>query len=467
MQLIPPLNGNGKERMGWIMYDYDVIFIGSGHACNHGAIALKMAGKKVAMVEQFKNGGTCTNFGCDAKIVLDGPFEYQEGLERYEDLGMESPKINWKNLMAYKKQIIGAFDPILEQAFTGMGIDMLKGHGKLTDAHTVDVNGKSYTTEYIVIGAGARDSKLEIPGKEFIHDSKDFLDLDEMPEHIAFIGAGIISMEFASMALLLGKKVTIIVHGDRALRQYPEEYVAKIIAKMEAQGAEFCWREDIGRISQTDAGYQVMTESGLVVECDYVLEATGRVANYENLGLEELGIEASPKGIVVNDHMQTAVSNIYASGDVVAKRVPKLTPTAEFESNYIAAQIIGLSDAPICYPAIPNLVFTLPRIAQVGVTVSEAKAAPEEYKVVEVPFGQQNEWVNNREKDAAITYIFDKEGYLAGAALYTAEAAMMLDFLTLIINKKMTALELRQMIFAFPTQTYSLVSGLIPLLKQM
>ena len=100
-------------------------------------------------------------------------------------------------------------------------------------------------------------------------------------------------------------------------------------------------------------------------------------------------------------------------------------------------------------------------------TVSEANAASEAYKVVEVPFGQQNEWVNNREKDAAITYIFDKEGYLAGAALYTAEAAMMLDFLTLIINKKMTALELRQMIFAFPTQTYSVVSGLIPLLKQM
>ena len=449
------------------MYDYDVIFIGSGHACNHGAIALKMAGKKVAMVEQFKNGGTCTNFGCDAKIVLDGSFEYQEGLERYEDLGIKKPEINWKNLMAYKKQIIGAFDPLLGQMFTGMGIDMIKGHGRLTDAHTVEVDGKSYTTEYVVIGAGARDSKLDIPGKEHIHDSKDFLDLDEMPEHIAFIGAGIISMEFASMALQLGKKVTIIVHGDRALRQYPAEYVSKIIAKMEAQGAVFRWKEDVCGIEKGNDGYKLAAKSGLEIVCDYVLEATGRVANYEELGLEELGIEASPKGIVVNDHMQTAVQNIYASGDVVAKRIPKLTPTAEFESNYIAAQILGLSDAPICYPAIPNLVFTLPRIAQVGVTVDEAKAAPEEYKVVEVPFGQQNEWVNNREKDAAFTYIFDKEGYLAGAALYTAEAAMMLDFLTLVINKKMTAMELRQMIFAFPTQTYSVVSGLVPLLKQM
>ena len=449
------------------MYDYDVVFIGSGHACNHGAIALKMAGKKVAMVEQEKNGGTCTNFGCDAKIVLDGPFEYQEGLRRYEDLGIASPEINWKQLMGYKKQIIGAFDPILGQAFTGMGIDMIKGHARLTDAHSLDVDGRAYTAEYIVIGAGARDSKLDIPGKEYIHDSKDFLDLDEMPESIAFIGAGIICMEFASMALALGKKVTIIAHGDKALREYPQQYVSSIITKMEAQGAEFIWNEDVCKVEKDGEAFRLTTKKGLEIVVGYVMEGTGRIANIEDMGLEELGIEATSKGITVNDHMQTSVPSIYASGDVVAKRVPKLTPTAEFESNYIAAQILGLSDAPICYPVIPNLVFTLPRIAQVGVSVDVARADETQYRVVDVPFGQQNAWVNNREMESAMTFVFDSEGYLAGAALYTDEAAMMLDFLTLIINKKMTAMDLRQMIFAFPTQTYSLVSELIPMLRPM
>ena len=112
------------------------------------------------------------------------------------------------------------------------------------------------------------------------------------------------------------------------------------------------------------------------------------------------------------------------------------------------------------------MVFTLPRIAQVGVSVEEAEAHPDDYKVVRYPFGQMNEWVNNRETEADYTFILDKEGYLAGAALISDEAAMVTDFLTLMINKKMTALDLSSMIFAFPTQTYQVVFALKPLLKR-
>ena len=449
-----------------MMYDYDVIFIGSGHACNHGAMMLKMAGKNVAMVEKDKLGGTCTNYGCDAKIILDGPFEFHEALQRYEDLGVKSGEINWTKLMEYKKQIISSFQPALGQIFENMGIDIIKGFGSLKDEHTIDVDGKAYTAEYIVIGTGERDSKLDIPGSEYINTSKDFLDLDEMPDNIVFIGSGIITMEFASMAIDLGKKVTVLSHGDRALRAYPEKYVSQIISKMESQGVEFKWNEDVEKVEKTDSSLKLTTKNGMEIECDYILEGTGRIANYENLGLEDLGIEASRKGIVVNDHMQTAKSNIYASGDIVSKNIPKLTPTAEFESNYIAAQILGISNEAISYPPIPNLVFTLPRIAQVGVSVDEAITNEDEYKVVEVPFGQTQEWVNNKENDASMTFVFDKEDYLVGAALYTAEAAMMIDFLTLIINQKLTASDLHQMIFAFPTQTYSLVMELMPHLKQ-
>ncbi len=108
----------------------------------------------------------------------------------------------------------------------------------------------------------------------------------------------------------------------------------------------------------------------------------------------------------------------------------------------------------------------MPRIAQVGVSVDEAKAHPELYKVARIPFGKSNEWVNNRETEADYTFILDKEGYLVGAAVYSAEVAMVLDFLTLVINKKMTASDLSSKIFAFPTQTYQVVFALKPLLKR-
>ncbi len=446
--------------------DYDVVFLGSGHSCNHGGMALALSGKKVAFVEADKMGGTCTNYGCDAKILLDGPFAFLDGLKRYEGLCVDADvRLDWTRLMAYKKRAIGVFDPLLEQLFGKLGVDVIRGRGRLTDAHTVAVGDRSITAEYIVIGTGARNARLDIPGKELTHGSSDFLDLDVMPEHMICIGAGIISMEFASMALLLGKKVTFFEFAPRALAAYPAGYVDALVEKMKGMGAAFHFGEAVASVEKTENGYKVTSKSGVSAEGDYVLDATGRVANVEELGLEELGIQASRRGIVVDDHLRTAVPNIYASGDVVDKAIPKLTPTAEYESNYIAAQILGLSDAPIAYPPVPNLVFTLPRIGQVGVTVEDAQRDAESYKVVNVPWGVQNDWVNNHETEADLTLIFDREGYLAGAAVYSSEAGTWLDYLTPVIVRKMTALDLRSMIMSFPTQTYMLWSALQQNLK--
>ena len=446
-------------------FDYDVIFIGSGHACNHAAVTLALAGKKVAFVEKDLIAGTCTNYGCDAKIVLDAPFEYLDGLQNYQNLAVQtSPAVSWTPLMQYKKQLIGAFPVFLTDAFSKLGIQILNGHGKITDKNTVQVEDKNYTAEYIVIGTGARNAVPDIAGKEYLHDSRDFLDLDIMPDRIVFIGAGIISMEFASIALKLGKQVTIIEFSDKALAAYPQEYVKKLTAKMHKEGAEFIFSDAVSEVQKTENGYLVRTKNGTETECDYVLNAVGRIPNIENLGLEELGIQADRKGIVTDDHLRTAVPNIFASGDVLNKTVPKLTPTAAFESDYIAEQILGLSDAPIVYPSVPNLVFTLPRIAQTGITVEEAQAHPDLYQVHSVPYGTQQLWLARNESDIDITFIIAKDGTLKGAAIYGSDAGVWIDMLTLIINQNINGFALKKMIFSFPTSTYGLLSVLIPLM---
>lgn len=241
--------------------------------------------------------------------------------------------------------------------------------------------------------------------------STEFLDLDALPEHMVVIGAGIIGMEFASMALLAGKQVTFFEYANRPLLAYPKKYVQKIVAKFESQGAVFHFGQAVAKVEKVENGLSVTTADGLTVTGDFVLDATGRIANVENLGLENLGIEASPHGIKVEDHMRTAVPNIYASGDVVDKTIPKLTQTAEFESNYIGQDILNPNGPAINYPIIPNMVFTLPRIGQVGVTLDEAQANPDQYKVIEIPWGPQQDWVNNHELEAELTLILDNDNY--------------------------------------------------------
>ena len=270
-------------------------------------------------------------------------------------------------------------------------------------------------------------------------------------------------MEFASLCLSLGKKVDIVVDSDKALKQYPQEYVQSIIDKMKAQGANFVWNAKVETIEKNGGVYTLKGADGLSIDTDYILVAVGRKANVEGMDLDKIGVEYSDRGIKVDDHLRTSINNIYASGDVIDKKIPKLTPTAEFESNYIAMDILNPLNGEIEYPAIPNLVFTLPRIAQVGVSVSEAEANPELYRVEKNPFGAAMSWLNKNQKDEHFTFIFDKNQKLVGAAVFSDDAGAYIDILTIIINQKLGVNELQKMVFSFPTQTYGLISSLIPL----
>lgn len=447
------------------MYDYDTLFIGAGHASWHAALILLQAGKKVAFVEKDVVGGTCTNYGCNAKILLDTPFNYIDGLKRYQGIGIsQTPQVDWPSLMAYKKKVISPLNQMMEGMFNNMHMPVIHGSGKLVDAHTIDVDGKKITAEYIVLGTGEHATKQDISGKEYIHDSRDFLDLDHFPKRIAFIGGGIIAMEFASISALMSSETNIIVHSDRVLRMYPKKYTDRVVEKMKNAGVQFRMKHEVTEITKAGNGLQVHFADGSSIETDYVLEATGRIPNVDGLGLEGVGIAFSRKGIKVDDHMRTSVPNIFASGDCVEKDIPKLTPTATFESNYIATQILGIHPAPIQYPVIPNLVFTMPRISQVGVSIEEAENNPDKYDIEVVEFGKRLLFEAKNQPDAEFTFVFNKERQLVGGAFYGEDAGTYADLAALIINQKITGMQLSQMVFTFPTDTQGFLSLLIPLM---
>ncbi|MCH4471353.1 dihydrolipoyl dehydrogenase family protein [Staphylococcus haemolyticus] len=443
------------------MKQYDVVFIGSGHAAWHAALTLKHAGKDVAIIEKDTIAGTCTNYGCNAKILLEGPYEVLEESAQYNGIiQSQDLHVNWENLMDYKKQVINPMNGMLKGMFEQQGIDVYMGAGVIKDAHTVTVNDEALQTENIVIATGQHSNKLDIEGKELTHDSRDFLSMDELPKRMTFIGVGIISVEFASIMIKSGVEVTMIHHSDKPLKGFNQTHVTQLIKKLEDEGVHFYFNEETQKVETAGDGYKVTTESGLTIDTDYVLDATGRNPNVEDIGLEQVGIEYSKKGISVDGHLRTNVSNIYASGDVLDKDIPKLTPTATFESNYIAAHILGMTQDEIQYPAIPSVLYSLPRLSQIGVSVQEAEQS-ERYTVKHIPFGKQMVFEYKNETDAEMYAVLDEEKRLVGADIYGVDAADLINLLVFIINQRMTAQDLNQLIFAFPGAS----SGVIDMLK--
>ncbi|KKI58190.1 MULTISPECIES: dihydrolipoyl dehydrogenase family protein [Staphylococcus] len=443
------------------MKQYDVVFIGSGHAAWHAALTLKHAGKDVAIIEKDTIAGTCTNYGCNAKILLEGPYEVLEESAQYNGIiQSQDLHVNWENLMDYKKQVINPMNGMLKGMFEQQGIDVYMGAGVIKDAHTVTVNDEALQTENIVIATGQHSNKLDIEGKELTHDSRDFLSMDELPKRMTFIGVGIISVEFASIMIKSGVEVTMIHHSDKPLKGFNQTHVTQLIKKLEDEGVHFYFDEETQKVEKIGEAYKVSTASGLTIDTDYVLDATGRNPNVEGIGLDQVGIEYSKKGISVDGHLRTNVSNIYASGDVLDKDIPKLTPTATFESNYIAAHILGMTQDEIQYPAIPSVLYSLPRLSQIGVSVQEAEQS-ERYTVKHIPFGKQMVFEYKNETDAEMYAVLDEEKRLVGADIYGVDAADLINLLVFIINQRMTAQDLNQLIFAFPGAS----SGVIDMLK--
>ncbi|WP_022791098.1 dihydrolipoyl dehydrogenase family protein [Weissella halotolerans] len=431
-------------------YDFDVLYLGSGHGTFDGAIPLAAKGVKVGVIEADRVGGTCPNWGCNAKISLDAPVALQRALLATQGTVAGSGKIDWAKNQSHKHSVIDGIPNFLEGAMESQGIKMIFGRGELVDAHTIQVAGTAYTADKIVIATGMHPHRLNIPGRELLHDSTDFLALAEMPSRMVIIGGGYIALESATMANAAGSDVTVVMHHQQALRAFHQPFVELMLADLVERGVTILRDTEAKRLDTTAEGIQVETSADTLL-ADWVLDATGRVPNTEGIGLETVGVETSPAGVKVNDYLQTSVPNIYASGDVIAKTQPKLTPTAVFESKYLMHRFSGDSQAPIDYPVIATNVYTSPRIAQAGITVDQAKANPDQYVIVENEVAA--DWYRQvfYETAGKTTLIFNQEHQLVGATEVSEQAEDVINSLLPAIEFGYTPAQMERLVHIFPS----------------
>jgi dihydrolipoamide dehydrogenase len=378
---------------------YDLVVIGSGPGGYIAAIRAAQLGMKVACIERYATyGGTCLNVGCiPSKAMLESSERYAEVQHSFADHGIDvsGVKLDLAKMMERKAGVVEASVNGINYLFKKNGVDGYHGHGSFVDKNTIKItkdDGSSETikAERVLIATGSKPVSLPsiTIDKDRIIDSTGALELDEVPEHLLVIGAGVIGLELGSVWSRLGAKVTVLEYMPRILAGADEE-VSKMAKRIFGkQGLDFVLEAKVTgaevdgetvTVTYEDKKGEVQTISG-----DRLLVSVGRRAYTDGLGLDAIGLSTDKRGrIEVGHDFQTSVEGVYAIGDVIAGAM--LAHKAE-EEGVVCVELMHGIGAHINYDAIPDVVYTEPEVASVGKTEQELKEAGVPYKKGKFPF---------------------------------------------------------------------------------
>ncbi len=357
-------------------YDFDLFVIGAGSGGVRAARFAAGFGAKVAVAESRYLGGTCVNVGCVPKKLLVYGAHYAEDIGQAQGYGwtIDGATFDWKTLIANKDREIQRLNGIYRGILVDSGVTLLQAHARLVDAHTVEVEGKQYTAEQILIATGGWPYVPAIPGREHTITSNEAFYLEALPRRVLVVGGGYIAVEFASIFHGCGADTKLLYRGELFLRGFDGSLRDHLKDEMIKKGVDLQFNADIVHIDkQADGSLLATLEDGRTLEADCIFYATGRRPMLDNLGLEQVGVALDARGfIAVDDEYRTSVSSILAIGDVIGR--VQLTPVALAEGMAVARRLFKPEQyRKVDYTSIPTAVFSLPNMATVGLTEEEAR----------------------------------------------------------------------------------------------
>ncbi len=357
-------------------YDFDLYIIGGGSGGVRAGRFAAGFGARVGLAEDKLLGGTCVNLGCIPKKLFSYAAHFHEDFEDAAGYGwtVGAPAFDWPTLLAHKDRTVARLNGIYEQLLVNSNVAIHHARAVVADAHTVEVGGKSYTAEHILVATGGIPVRPFIPGADFAITSDEAFHLPQLPQRAIVVGGGYIAVEFASIFRGLGVQTSLVYRGERLLKDFDADIGPFLAAQMQAKGLDIQFMTQIARIDQATGGALAVTLAhGPVVETDAVLYATGRLPHTARIGLEEAGVELAATGaIVVDDQFETRVPSIHAIGDCI-NRI-QLTPVALAEGMMVADRLFNTGTREVSYENVPTAVFSHPNIGVVGLTEAAARA---------------------------------------------------------------------------------------------
>lgn len=436
---------------------YDLVVIGTGTAASVAAHRCHAAGWRVVMIDGAPFGGTCALRGCDPKKVLIGGAEVIDLDRRMRGKGIagNEPTIDWPRLTAFKRTFTDPVPQARERNFAKNGIDALHGVASFLGPNAVGVGDQILEARFVLIGTGAVPKRLGIPGEEIMSSSTDFLELEELPRRVAFVGGGYIAAEFSHLAAMAGAEVVVLQQHDRILPQFDADLVNQLVAKSAARGIDIRLRAKVERIEKLGAIARVFYGSPngtKTIDVDFVVHAAGRVPDLAPLNLDAGGVAQKGGRLELNEFLQSSSNPaVYAAGDA-ASRGPPLTPVASHDAKVVAANMLHGNRERPDYLGVPSIAFTIPPIARVGLLESEARYQNLRFRVHRA---NTSGWYTARRigEDCSGFKILVEEGgnRILGAHLVGPHADEVINIFGLAIRTGLSAERLKASIFGYPT----------------
>jgi len=359
-------------------YDYDLIAIGAGSGGLSVVERARDYGKKCAVVEAKKLGGTCVNIGCVPKKVMWFGAHIAEALRDAPDFGfsIERNGFDWSTLVEKREQYINNITTWYGGYMDELGVDILEGWGSFIDDHTVEVDGKTYTAETIVIAPGGTPTvPQETENADLGITSDGFFALTEQPKKVAVIGSGYIAVELAGVLEALGTPTTLISRKDLVLRGFDDMIREILTEAMLESGCKKEYHFAAKKLEKAEDGTITIysTDGQTVGGFDQVIWAVGRNTLIEPLNLQNAGLSANGRGFIdVDDYHRTSVENIYAIGDVTGQA--PLTPVAIRAGRYLAERLYNNKPELVMdLSKVPTVVFSHPPVGTIGLAEHDAK----------------------------------------------------------------------------------------------
>ncbi len=442
------------------MKQSDVVIVGGGPAGYVAAIRASQLGSKVILIEKDALGGTCLNRGCIPTKALLHSVGILESARGGKDYGVSVGElsIDFTKMMSHKDAVVNTLVTGVQYLMRSNAIEVIKGTGKVISSTEVEVDSgqqEAVRAARIILTPGSVPSVVPIPGVDGsgVITSDDALQLSEIPQSLLVIGGGAIGVEFATIFAKLGTKVTIVEMLPQIIPTEDQELSISLRRVLERDGIKIFTSAQVGRIEDDPEGDKLISvvtgEDEQKLTAELVLMAVGRKSNIEGLGLERVGIKTERGSIAVNDRMETNIPGIYAAGDAIGGIL--LAHVASAEGEVAVENALG-KDSVIDYKVVPRCIYTIPEVAAVGLTESQAREEGLNLKVGRFPFNANPRAVILGQPDGFVKVLSDaKSGEIFGIHIFGPQATELISEATLAMGMEATVSEISSTIHAHPT----------------